>query len=142
MGKLQGADQLRARLRAIREVFKPIGRDWADETVVLAKAAVPVRTGNLKRSIRRRNASMRKATVVAHFTQYFVDAGTAAHVVRPRRARVLSDHNNVYGRRASIPRHAPRPFRARVARQALERKPMAQTVIRAWNAAGGFGGLR
>jgi hypothetical protein len=137
MATLQGAAQLRARFRAIREVWKPIGRDWADETVLLARRAVPVRTGNLQRSIRRRSASMKKASVVAHYTQYFVDAGTKEHPVAVRRKQVLSDGRTVYGRRAVIPRQAARPFRERVAREALERHPLAETVIEAWNEAGG-----
>lgn len=129
---LLGAAQLKARLRAVREVFKPIGRDWADEVVILARAAVPVKTGRLKGSIRRQSATMRKAKVVAHYSQYFVDAGTKAHF-EPR-------HN--YFSKHQHPRTIARPFRARVAREALRRKPMAQQVIRAWNEAGGYAFLR
>lgn len=129
---IKGTAELKARLRAIRVVFKPIGRDWADETVVLARAAVPVRTGRLQRSIRRQSATMQRAKVVAHYSQYFVDAGTKAHF-EPR-------HN--YFSKVKHPRTRPQPFRARVAREALRRKPMAQQVIKAWNDAGGFAAFR
>lgn len=143
---LKGGKELRSRLRAIREVFKPIGRDWADETVLLAKAAVPVKTGRLQRSIRRRNATLRKATVVAHYSQYFIDKGTVEHGVKPKRATTLAWQDpggrTIFAKRARIPRHAARPFRERVAREALRRKPLAESVIRAWNAAGQRGGLR
>lgn len=145
---IQGTRELKARLRAIRTVFKPIGREWADETVLLAKTTGPWkdRTGTLRRSIRRRNSSMKKATVVAHYSQYFIDKGTVAHTVEPRNKMVLrwegTTGNTVYAKRARIPRVAPRPFRDRVAREALRRKPLAEQVIRAWNAAGQRGGLR
>jgi hypothetical protein len=129
---IKGTAELKARLRAIRVVFKPIGRDWADETVILARAAVPKKTGRLQRSIRRQSATMQRAKVVAHYTQYFVDAGTKAHF-EPR-------HN--YFSKVQHPRVRARPFRARVAREALRRKPMAEQVIRAWNDAGGFARLR
>lgn len=147
MGTLVGAPQLKARLRAIKEVFKPIGREWADEAVVIAKTTGPWRdrTGTLRRSIRRRNSTQRKATVVAHYSQYFIDAGTKAHDVEPRRGTVLrwesTQHQTVFAKRSRIPAKAPRPFRARVAREALRRKPMAEQVIKAWNDAGGRGGL-
>lgn len=129
---IQGTAELKARLKAIRQVFKPIGKDWADEAVVLARAAVPVKTGRLQRSIRRQEASQRRARVVAHYTQYFVDAGPKAHM-EPR-------HN--YFSKRKHPGYPARPFRARVAREALRRKPMAAQVIKAWNDAGGYARFR
>jgi hypothetical protein len=148
MSRLIGAPELRARLKAIQQVFKPIGREWADEAVQIAKATGPWtdRTGTLRRSIRRRNATQRKATVVANYTQYFIDKGTKEHDVAPKRGTVLkwnpTTGGTVFAKRAHIPRHAARPFRERVAREALRRKPMASSVIQAWNDAGGRGGLR
>jgi len=145
---LVGAPELRARLKAIREVFKPIGREWADEAVLLARSTGPWtdRTGTLRRSIRRKNATQRKAVVVAHYSQYFIDKGTKEHEVAPKRGTVLkwnpTTGGTVFAKRARIPRHAARPFRERVGRDALRRKPMAQTVIGLWNAAGQRGVIR
>ena len=63
MATLKGAPELRRRLKAIRTVFKPVGRAWADDTVRIAKRRVKVRTGKTQRSIRRKNASQRRASV-------------------------------------------------------------------------------
>jgi hypothetical protein len=137
---LQGAKELRSRLRAFRQVFKPIGKSWADETVRRARGAVPVKTGRLQRSIRVRNASQRKATVAAHYTAAFVDAGTMEHTIVPRQAKTLKFNigsQTVFAKKVRHPRTAARPFRARVAREALERTPLAQELIKAWNSSGG-----
>lgn len=141
MSRLIGAPELRARLKAIQQVFKPIGREWADEAVKIAKQTGPWqdRTGTLRRSIRRRNSTQRKATVVANYTQYFIDRGTKAHEVTPKRGTVLrwepTVGNTVFAKRSRIPRKAPRPFRERVGREALRRKPAAEQVIKLWNEA-------
>ena len=60
---LQGKAALNARLRAIKQTFKPIGKAWAEEDVRQNRARVPVRTGRLQRSFRVRNATQRKAVV-------------------------------------------------------------------------------
>lgn len=143
---LKGGPQLRARLKALRQVFKPIGKEWADDAARLMRPQVPVRTGRLRASFRRRNATQRKATVVGHYTAYFIDAGTKAHVVRPRKAKRLvfeSGGRTIFAKKVNIGRVAARPFRTRAAREALRRNPLAASVIDAWNrAAGSGGGLR
>src|SRR5512134_2844121 len=83
-GGLKGTPELRARLRAIKTAFKPIGREWADTTAKLAKASAPVRTGKGKRSIRRKHASMRRASVQAIWYMRFVDRGAKPHIIRPK----------------------------------------------------------
>lgn len=137
MSNLVGAPQLKARLKAVQLVPKPIGREWAVETVRLAKTAVPVRTGNLRRSIHVGTTTERKATVVAHYSAIFVDRGTKAHDVTPRGGGVLKweskQHDTVFAKKAHIPRKAARPFRARVAKEALRRKAPGPKVIKAWN---------
>jgi len=133
---LKGGPQLRARLRAIGQSFKPLGKDWADEAAQLMRARVPVKTGRLQRSIRRRNASAKKATVVAHYSAYFVDAGTKAHDVEPKKATTLrwNDGGNIrFAKKVHIPRVGPRPFRAQAAREALQRNDPLKNVIEAWN---------
>lgn len=143
MSRLVGAPELRARLKAIGQVFKPIGREWADEAVKIAKTTGPWqdRTGTLRRSIRVRNSTQRKAVVVAHYSAHFIDAGTKEHEVKARRVTTLrwqpTSGETVFAKRSRIPRKQARPFRARVARQALEKKPMAARVIKVWNDAGG-----
>lgn len=135
---LKGGPELRKRLKAIKVAFKPIGRSWADETAREARSRVPVRTGNLQRSIRRRNATLRRATVVGHYSANFVDAGTKAHVIRPKRAKRLrftSGGNTIFAKKVNHPRVRARPFKKESARAALRKHPMAETLIDQWNRA-------
>ncbi len=137
MARLIGANQYRSRLRAIQLVKRPINLEWAEETVRLSRAAVPVRTGTLQRSIRVASATDRKATVTSHYTAIFIDAGTKEHTDVPRHGQALRWESKVGGtvfaKRAHIPRMRARPFRARVAKQALKNKPLDKAVVDAWN---------
>jgi len=139
---LKGGRQLRARLRAIKLAFKPIGRKWADDTAALAKPRVPVRTGRLRRSIKRRSATQRRATVVAHYTAFFVDKGPKAHVITAKRGnrRGLLIFQGRGDRTIFAPRvrhrgYAGRPFRQQAAHEAMARNPAAEEIIKQWNRA-------
>lgn len=135
---LQGANRLRSRLRAMRQVFKPVGREWADTTARVAQGMVPVETGKTRASIRRRNASMRRATVVGRYPVNFIDAGTKPHDIVARKAKVLafSDHGTTVFRRKVHKRAQPaRPFKRRAAEEGLRRSdPMGQ-LLKLWNGA-------
>lgn len=138
---LKGGPELRSRLKAIKGFFKPFGKAWATDFRDHAQREVPSRTGRLRRSIRVRNASQRKATVVAHYTAYMVDAGVKAHEIKPKRAKMLrfqvGQGQIVFAKRVRHPGYRPRPFRQRLAEQALRRQPMLETLIAEWNKAGG-----
>ena len=138
MSALKGAPELRARLKAIRETFKPLGREWADEVVVLARPMVPVQTGRLRSSIRRKNATARRATVEAHFSANFVDAGTKRHTIVPKKAKGLyftDGGQTVFAKRVDHPRTQARPFKVRAAHEALRRKSPLQALLKMWNGA-------
>jgi hypothetical protein len=133
---LKGSPQLRARLRAIKLTFKPAGRDWADDTVRIMKPLVPTRTGLSRASIRRRNATQRKATVVGSFVLYFLDKGTKAHDEKPRKAKALrftAGGNTVFSRRVHKRATAGHHFRQRAAIEALRANPLAASLIKQWN---------
>ena len=137
---LKGGRELRARLKAISQSFKPIGRTWADDTVRLARPRVPRRTGRLRQSIRRKNASQKRATVVAHYTAYFVDKGPKPHSIKARRGRRQLIFEGRGGDTIFAPKvrhrgYAGRPFRREAALEALKRNPAAEEIIRAWNEA-------
>lgn len=136
---LKGGPELRARLKAIKQTFKPAGKEWADEVVVLAKGMVPSKTGRLRGSIRRKNATQRKATVAAHYSAFFVDKGTKRHDIHPRRSSSLvfqgRSGNTIFARKVDHPRTSAQPFRDRTAREALRRRPMAAAMIKLWNRA-------
>jgi len=136
MAQLKGSRELRARLRALKTAFKPIGRQWADDMVQIARPEAPVRTGHLRKSIRRRNATMKKATVYADYWAFFVDAGPKPHEIKPKRKKVLMFGDPPrFAPRVSHPGYAARPFIDSSARKALDRNPMAEEVIKAWNEA-------
>lgn len=143
---LQGSRELKARLRAIGQTFKPIGKRWATDTAAYARSHVPHQTGRLQKSIRVKNASQRRATVVGHFSANFVDAGTQAHDIRPKKKQVLAygasgpafgaGQRTRFAKKVHHPRTTARPFKVAAAREGLRKNPIALEVIKAWNAAG------
>jgi hypothetical protein len=136
---LRGAPELRRRLKAIKTVFKPVGREWADTTAQIAKGMVPVDTGKTRASIRRRNASQKRATVVGHYAVNFIDAGVKAHDIRPKRGnRVLafgSGGTTYFRPKVHKPRIAARPFKKRAAEEGLKKVDIMRDLIELWNRA-------
>ena len=138
MATLRGARELRRRLKAIRTVFKPVGKRWADETASRAKRYVPKRTGKTAASIRRKNASMKKATVQAVYTAQILSKGSQPHVIRPRKARAMKFSTGgapVFAKKVNHRGHKGNDFARRAAGEALERNPMAQELVDLWNGA-------
>ncbi len=134
---LTGKQQLNARLRAIKQSFKPIGKAWADEDVRQNRNDVPVRTGRLKASFRVRNATQRKATVYGHFTANFVDAGTKAHreTAHNRAMKFAVGGKTMFSPRVMHRGSKSQRFKRRAAETALAKNPMAVEVIKQWNGA-------
>jgi hypothetical protein len=133
---LKGGPELRARLKAIRQSFKPIGKGWATDTAKYAKGHVPRKTGRLQQSIRVRNATQRKATVVGHFSANFVDAGTKQHDITPRKKQALAygqGQRTVFAKKVHHPRTRAQPFKRAAAQDGLRRNPLAEAVIKQWN---------
>lgn len=133
---LKGGPDLQKRLLAIGTSFKPIGRRWADGTATVAKPMVPVRTGRLRQSIRRRNANKTKATVVGHYTAYFIDAGTKRHTIVPKKSKRLifqAEGRTIFAKKVDHPRTTARPFRQRAADEGLRLADMPAVMIELWN---------
>lgn len=139
---LKGAPELRARLKALHKgVFKPAGKDWADEAVKIARARVPNRNtrwskGTLHDSIRRKSATQNKAIVVGKYTAYFVDHGVVPHSLQRRKTRPAGKlGRSVFAAMARKPHpgYRARPFRVASAREALAKFPIKDKVIAAWN---------
>ena len=138
MTNLQGSSQLKARLTAIKQSFKPIGRQWSDTTAQLIKPQVPERTGKGRRSVRRKNASMKRATVSAIYYVGILDKGAKAHTIEPRKASSLkfqAGGRTVFSKRVHKPATRGRRFAIRAANESLRRNPMAETLIKEWNSA-------
>jgi hypothetical protein len=135
---LKGSPQLRSRLKAIKLTFKPVGLKWADTTAAEARRRVPVKTGRLQKSIRRRNATQKRATVVGHFTANFVDAGTKEHPIKARHAKnlVFKTHGNtIFAKKVNHPRTRAQRFKRVSAHEGLRKTPMAAELIKLWNEA-------
>ncbi len=137
-GKLVGAPQLRARLKAIGTVFKPYGRIWADDTAENMRREVPVRTGALRRSLRRKNATAKRATVAGAYWSNFIDAGSKEHDIFARRKPFLvfqAGGSTIFAKRVHKQRIAAKPFKRRAALKALHDNPMSDELKRLWNQA-------
>jgi hypothetical protein len=136
--QLKGGDDLRRRIKAIRLAFKPIGAEWATTTAGIMRPAVPNRTGRLRKSFRKRNATQKRAVVGGHYTAYFVDAGPKAHDIVPKGAKRLVfpiGGRTIYSRKVHHRGYRARPFRARSAREGYRRTPKVAEIINQWNRA-------
>ena len=135
---LQGASQFKARLKALRTAFKPYARAVGDTAVPLMRSRIPVRTGKTRNSVRVRNSTERKMTIVANFPAIFIDKGTKAHDEKPRRFKAIKfegGNGPVFTKKVHHPRTAAKPFAARSMTEAVRKHPMADELIKAWNAA-------
>lgn len=138
MSTLRGSDDLKRRLKAIGQTFKPLGRKWADSTVPEMRSRVPVRTGRLRASFRRSSATMKRARVSGHFTAYFIDAGPVPHVIKAKKARRLvfeRGGRTIFARQVHHRGYRARPFRHRAAVAGLREADPAGTLIDLWNKA-------
>lgn len=135
---LKGSRELRRRLKAIRTVFKPAGREWADITAAEAKRRVPVDTGKTRASIRRRNASQKKATVVGNYPINFIDAGVKAHDITPKNVSVMkfqAGGQTVFAKKVHKRSIPARPFKKESAEIGLRKVDILGDLIELWNKA-------
>ena len=133
---LKGSPELRARLKALKLAFKPLGKSWAEDTRDEARRRVRKRTGKTAASFRVRNATQRKATVVGSFVANFIDAGTKEHDIVPRkgtRLRFQSQGRTIFAKKVHHPRTAAHPFKRAAALEGLRKNPMAAAVVNQWN---------
>jgi hypothetical protein len=138
--RVKGTPELRARLKAIKVAFKPIGRQWATSTAHHARrgARFKDRSGKGRRSIRVRNASMKRATVVANYYVAILDRGHKQYTITPKRARNLvfqSQGRTVFARKVTKPASRGLGFGNRAGKAGLRDVPMAEELIKLWNGA-------
>lgn len=156
---LKGGPELRARLKALKVAWKPIGRKWGRASINAGRPMVPERTGRLRKSMRILSNTQTKTRVGAYYTAYFVDKGPRPHDIRPKRAKLLrftvgkhsgkvkvgghtftdrsrkSKGNTIFTRAVHHRGYRARPFRRRMAEEGLRKTPLAQEIIDAWNKA-------
>lgn len=136
--KLKGTDDLRKRLRAIGQTFKPLGRKWGRETVALSRPQIPVVTGKTRRSLRVRHANMKRATVYGSFVAGIIDRGAQPHTIKAKRAPRLvfqAGGRTIFARSVHHRGVRGKRYASRAGREALRRVGMAQALVDQWNKA-------
>jgi hypothetical protein len=149
--KLEGADELRARLDAVAASFPPIGAAWATEAVRLMRQRVHSPRGRMRKSIVGESGA-RGAEVYGDWRLTFQDKGTKPHDISPKKSRGQTGRTATavgygYGtdrayfrRQVHVRGIKKRPFIRRSAREAFKGTTGAAEIIKAWNLAGGRGG--
>ena len=139
-GRLRGTPELRRRLKAIKTVFKPVGREWADKTAAEAKSrlASSVRTGKTRASVRRRFGSQKRASVVGNYPVNFIDAGVKAHDIKAKKGTYLkfeAGGRTVFAKKVHKRAIAARPFKKASAEAGLRQVNILKDLIELWNRA-------
>jgi hypothetical protein len=151
LASLEGADDLRARLKAIGNQRQMLGT-VALAAVYEAKQLVPRRTGNLGRTIRVGRVTNTDAEVLAGGRLNVgyaaaVEFGTRPHIIRPRRARVLAwggartlggrlrrgSRATNFARFVRHPGTRAQPYLVPGIKKALERAGITANIVKAWN---------
>ena len=149
---LDGLAELQARFAAIKDTRQLLGQ-VSLLAVSHAKELVPRQTGNLGRTIRLGNVTAESAQIIAG-GQYgvgyaqFVEFGTRAHVIVPRRKKALAWGGNrrlsgslrsgskatSFAMRVNHPGTAAKPYLRPAAEKAV-REAGVKVIVQAWNSA-------
>lgn len=128
---LKGGTELKARFRAVRLVFKPLGKDWAEDTVDRMRPKMPNDTGRIRRMLKVRNATQHRAVVATHYTATFPDKGAKPHTINVKFRRGAT-----FARKAiKHPGQRAQRFARPAAKAALAHPMMRDKLIDAWNKA-------
>ncbi len=150
---LRGYDALQRRLRAIGDQ-QALLRELQLSSVEEAKGLVPVKTTNLKRTIRVGQVTQRSAFILAGGTQQvgyaaYVEFGTKPHDIRPLRAKALAwggsrrlsgrlrsgSSPTHFAKRVHHPGTAAKPYLVPGARRAVGKRGLGDRIVTAWNRA-------
>jgi hypothetical protein len=139
-GNLKGSAEYKARLKAIKQTFRPYGRKWATAGTRHARrdAQFTNRSGKGRKSIRVKTASQKRATIVASYYVAMLDKGTKAHTIVPRRAPSLVfpiGGRTVFAKKVNKPAMRGMGFGRKAADAALKDVPMVNELIKQWNSA-------
>ena len=140
MSNLQGSTQLKARLKAIKQTFRPIGRKWATSTARSARlgASFTDRSGKGRKSIRVKSASTKRATVTATYYMAILDKGSKQYTIVPKKKPKLvfqAGGNTVFAKKVTKPAQRGLGYAKRAADKAMRENPMAEELIKLWNSA-------
>jgi hypothetical protein len=87
--RVDGVPELTARLEAVQDVPKTMLRRVGIRAVAEQKRRVARKTGNTARTIRLVSVTRTAATTEVRGAGPYLESGTKAHEIRPRRAKVL-----------------------------------------------------
>lgn len=135
---LLGAKELRFRMDALKTCFQPAGRRWAEDTVRTARPHIPVKSGRTRSSLRVRSASKTRAVVAVRYVARFLEGDTKAHVIATKKQHALrfsAGGGTIFARKAQRRARRGSPFLAPAAQQALNRSPLREELVSAWNEA-------
>lgn len=137
---LKGAPELRRRLKAIKTVFKPVGKEWVDKASAEAKRhlAASVASGKTLGSVRKKNASMTKASIKGRYPVNFIDAGTRAHDITAKKGSVLRFEKGgqaFFRKKVHKRAVAARPFKKATAQAAWREVDLIRDLVELWNRA-------
>lgn len=136
--KLQGADQLRARLEAMNRAPRGYGRDWGDAYVSVARPQIPVVTGKTRASVAVAHASDHGAEIAGSSVALWIDTGTHRHAITPASSGSLvwkRAGQTVFAKKVNHPGQRAKPWRHRALEEATRRAPLLGRVVDAWNRA-------
>lgn len=131
---IKGGSALRARLENVAAVAPTLAGDWADETKERIQRSKPHST-RPESSRFTTKVSKFKAGVYGAFWWIFIDRGTKAHDIFPRRRQALRfevGSQTIFAKKVHRKRMARRPFISAAAQGAL-RELGADHIIQAWN---------
>jgi hypothetical protein len=138
-GSLQGADQFKARMKAMRLSFKPMGKDWAGTTASEANRTAPRgATGRLARSHKVKSATQRRAIVNAIFYARFANRGAKPHTIKAKNAPSLiftAGGRTIFAKRVAHRGMRGTRYVDKAAHNALRRHVSKDVLIDAWNKA-------
>jgi hypothetical protein len=136
---LRGVKQLQARLTAVgRPHGRDIARQWAQETVTLARQNVRRRTGATARSIGVQKVNDRGATVVAGGASKWIESGTPPQRIESKRGKPLRFEKagrTIFAKRVLRPKIRARPFFRKAARKVHKEQKALARIADAWNKA-------
>jgi hypothetical protein len=131
---LKGGPALRARLANVAALPPQFAAVWADETAQRIKATKP-HTERPASSRFTTRASARRAGVYGAFWWVFVDRGTKAHDIKPRKAKALrwqSGGQTIFAKKVHLKRMRRRPFISKAAQDTLGELG-SDLIIQSWN---------
>jgi hypothetical protein len=137
---LRGSPELRRRLKAIKTVYKPAGKEWLGVAIPEARRqlARSVDTGKTMASVRKKNQSMLKVSIQGRYPVNFIDAGTKAHDIKAKNAETLKFNigGQAFFRKKVHKRAVPaRPFKAAVGEAAWREVDLIRDLVELWNKA-------